>query len=143
MSLDRQEKALREFKQIIADLVHLLRASTRSQLAYMCWVNQSRQQFVWETHSTRLSNVMFKDRVNFHHHFLDDYKELDELIKLRIGEDISKAKLGHYFSVVHAKSMLIIPFINKGETVGLTILESDQDLDEEALLDAIYSYSRR
>lgn len=141
MSLDRQEKALREFKQIIADLVHLLRASTGSQLAYMCWVNQSRQQFVWETHSTRLSNVMFKDRVNFHHHFLDDYKELDELIKLRIGEDISKAKLGHYFSVVHAKSMLIIPFINKGETVGLTVLESDQDLDEESLLDAIYSYN--
>ena len=141
MSLDRQEKALREFKQIIADLVHLLRASTSSQLAYMCWVNQSRQQFVWETHSTRLSNVMFKDRVNFHHHFLDDYKELDELIKLRIGEDISKAKLGHYFSVVHAKSMLIIPFINKGETVGLTVLESDQDLDEEASLDAIYSYN--
>ena len=113
MSLDRQEKALREFKQIIADLVHLLRASTSSQLAYMCWVNQSRQQFVWETHSTRLSNVMFKDRVNFHHHFLDDYKELDELIKLRIGEDISKAKLGHYFSVVHAKSMLIIHLLIK------------------------------
>lgn len=141
MSLDRQEKALREFKQIIADLLHLVRASTDSQLAYMCWVNQSRQQFVWESHSTRLSNVMFKDRVNFNHHFLDDYKELDELIKLRIGEDISKAKLGHYFSEVHAKTMLIIPFINKGETVGLTVLESNRDLDEKALIDAIYSYN--
>ena len=28
MSFDRQEKALREFKQIMADLVHLLRTST-------------------------------------------------------------------------------------------------------------------
>lgn len=141
MSLDRQEKALREFKQIIADLVHLLRASTGSQLAYMCWVNQARQQFVWETHSTRLTNVMFKDRVNFHQHFLDDYKEIDEVLKLSIGEDISKGKLGHYFSVVHAKSMLIIPFINKGETVGLTVLESEHDLDQDSLMDAIYSYN--
>ncbi|HCI69915.1 MAG TPA: GAF domain-containing protein, partial [Balneola sp.] len=73
MALDRQDKALREFKQIMEDLVHLLRTSTRVQLTYMCWVNHSRQQFVWETNSTTMPNVMFQDRVNFDHHFLNDY----------------------------------------------------------------------
>ena len=131
MSFDRQEKALREFKQIMADLVHLLRTSTRVQLTYMCWVNHSRQQFVWESNSTNLPNVMFKDRVAFEYHFLNDYKEISDIVQLKIGEDISKAKLGHYFNFVNAKNMLIIPFINKGETVALTVLESEDEINHQ------------
>src|SRR6056297_898022 len=108
MSLDRQDKALREFKQILQDLVHLLRTSTDVELAYLCWVNRSREQFVWETNSTGLPNVMFQDRVAFENHDLNAYKDTDELIQLIVGEDIEKAKLIHYFDFVQAKNILII-----------------------------------
>lgn len=141
MSFDRQEKALREFKQIMADLVHLLRTSTRVELAYMCWVNHGRQQFVWETNSTKLPNVMFKDRVLFDHHFLNDYKEISEVKQLRIGEDIAKGKLAHYFDFVNAKHMMLIPFINKGETVAITVLESENEIQLSSINDQIRAYN--
>lgn len=141
MALDRQDKALREFKQIIQDLVHLLRTSTGCKLAYMCWVNRSRQQFVWEANSTALPNVMFKDRVAFGQHFLDQYKDLEEIAHLEVGEDISKARLIHYFEFVQAKEILIIPFINKGETVALTMLESEEPIHQEQIHDRIVAYN--
>jgi hypothetical protein len=141
MSFDRQEKALREFKQIMADLVHLLRTSARIQLTYMCWVNHARQQFVWESNSTNLPNVMFKDRVAFDHHFLNDYKDTSEIVQLKIGEDIAKGKLGHYFNFVSAKHMLIMPFINKGETVALTVLESENEINLRDLTDQLHAYN--
>ncbi|MDZ7805690.1 MAG: GAF domain-containing protein [Gracilimonas sp.] len=141
MSLDRQDKALREFKQIIQDLVHLLRTSTGVELAHMCWVNRSREQFVWETNSTRLPNVMFKDRVNFENHFLNEFQDAEDIIQLVVGEDISKAKLMHYFDFVQAKSILIVPFINKGETVALTVLESEKEIDQELIHERVVSYN--
>ncbi|MBD3615164.1 MAG: GAF domain-containing protein [Gracilimonas sp.] len=141
MSLDRQEKALREFKQIIEDLVHLLQTSTKVELSYMCWVNRAREQFVWETNSTGLPNVMFQDRVAFENHFLDEFKDAEEVIQLVVGEDVSKAKLIHYFDFVQAKNILIIPFINKGETVALTVLESENDIDQEVIQDQVMSYN--
>ena len=141
MSFDRQKKALREFKQIMADLVYLLRTSSRVQLTYMCWVNHSRQQFVWECSSTNLPNVMFKDRVSFENHFLNDYKEISDIVQLKIGEDISKAKLGHYFNFVNAKNMLIIPFINKGETLALTVLESGDEINHQEISNQLHAYN--
>lgn len=141
MSLDRQEKALREFKQIMSDLVHLLRTSTRVELAYMCWVNRARQQFVWEANSTNLPNVMFKDRVAFSQHFLEEYKDITEIKQLVIGEDVSKGKLNHYFNFVNAKNMLLIPFINKGETVGITVLETEKELKLSEISDQVHSYN--
>ena len=141
MSLERQDKALREFKQIIADLVTLLRTSTGAELAYMCWVNHQRQQFVWETHSTDLRNVMFQDRVNFTHHFLEEYKKITEIQELTIGEDIPKGKLAHYFDFVNASSMILIPFINNGETVAITVLEANNKISLQAIKDQVYSYN--
>ncbi len=141
MALNRQDKALREFKQIMEDLVHLLRTSTKVQLTYMCWVNHARQQFVWETNSTTLPNVMFQDRVNFDHHFLDQYKEIDEITILQVGEDVPKGKLIHYFDFVSAKNLLLLPFINKGETVAITVLESDFDIEVERIKDQLLSYN--
>lgn len=141
MSFDRQEKALREFKQILEDLVHLLRHSCNSELAYLTWVNKEREQFVWETNSTNLPNVMFQDRVAFENHFLNDFKETDEIRMLKVGEDISPGKLMHYFDFVQAKYILIIPFINKGETVALTILESEKEPDLQKVHDRIAAYN--
>ena len=141
MSFDRQEKALREFKKIMADLVHLVRTSSRVELAYICWVNHDRQQFVWESNSTNLKNVMFKDRVPFNQHFLDEYKEIKEIVQLNIGTDISKAKLAHYFGFVNAKHIFIIPFINKGKTVALTVLESENPIQLQELSSQIRAYN--
>lgn len=141
MALDRQDKALREFKQIMADLVHLLRFSTRVQLSYMCWVNHSRKQFVWETNSTNLPNVMFKDRVNFELHFLNEYKNIEEIKQLKVGEDVVKAKLMHYFDFVQAKSIILIPFVSKGETVALTVLESEEHIEVEKIKNQIVAYN--
>lgn len=141
MALNRQDKALREFKEIIEDLVNLLRTSTRVQLSYMCWVNKAREQFVWETNSTTLPNVMFQDRVNFEHHFLNDYKEIDQITVLRVGEDVAKGKLMHYYDVVQARAIVLIPFINKGETVALTVLESEFPVEIEHIKDQILSYN--
>ncbi len=141
MSLDRQEKALREFKQIMADLVHLLRTSARVELAYMCWVNHQRQQFVWESNSTNLPNVMFQDRVAFEQHFLKDYKDISEITLLKIGDDIAKGKLAHYFDFVNAKNMVLIPFINKGETVAITVLETENEVNLRVINDQIHAYN--
>ena len=141
MSLDRQEKALREFKQIMADLVNLLRTSTRVELTYMCWVNRARQQFVWEANSTNLPNVMFKDRVAFSQHFLEEYKDITEIKQLVIGEDVSKGKLSHYFNFITAKNMVLIPFVSKGETVGITVLETEKEIKLSEIRDQIHSYN--
>lgn len=141
MALDRQDKALREFKQIMEDLVHLLRTSTRAQLTYLCWVNHARQQFVWETNSTNLPNVMFQDRVNFEHHFLEEYKNIEEITVLKVGDDVAPGKLMHYFDFVQAKTLILVPFINKGETVAITVLESDLDIEVERIKDQVLSYN--
>lgn len=141
MSLDRQDKALREFKQIMADLVLLLRTSSKAELAYMCWVNQERQQFVWETNSTELPNVMFQDRIHFEQHFLDNYKDITEVTKLKVGEDIAKGKLAHYLNYVNATCIVLIPFINKGETVAITVLESDNDIELRSVNKQVYAYN--
>ncbi|MDR9416976.1 MAG: GAF domain-containing protein, partial [Gracilimonas sp.] len=115
--------------------------STGAQLTYLCWVNRSRQQFVWETNSTGLPNVMFQDRVAFGNHFLNEFKDAEEVIQLKVGEDIPKAKLMHYFDFVQAEHILIVPFINKGETVALTILESENQVDQEEIQDRIMAYN--
>ncbi|MEO1022811.1 MAG: GAF domain-containing protein [Bacteroidota bacterium] len=141
MALDRQDKALREFKQIIEDLVKLLRASTGVELAYMCWVNHAREQFVWECNSTNLPNVMFRDRVEFRLHYLDAYKAIEQPVQLKVGTDVQKGKLSHYFDFVQAQSILIIPFISKGETVALTILESEHEISESAITESIHAYN--
>src|SRR5690606_12650793 len=93
------------------------------------------------TNSTNLPNVMFQDRVAFENHFLNDYKETDEILQLSVGEDVSQGKLMHYFDFVQAKDIVIIPFINKGETVALTVLESETKLDLQLIYDKVAAYN--
>ncbi|NIT56248.1 MAG: hypothetical protein GWN00_08445, partial [Aliifodinibius sp.] len=65
MGQKRQEKALREFKQVLNDLIFMLQSASEMETVYMYWVNRSREQFVMETKSTVFDNVMFKDRISF------------------------------------------------------------------------------
>jgi len=124
--MDREEKALVEFKQIMENVVHLLRESTKSQTAYLYWVNRSREQFVLETNTTSLPNVMFRDRVNFDKHFLEKYIDLNSITQLKTGRDVGQSDLQHYYDFVPVRHLLLIPFINNGETVAITILETEK-----------------
>lgn len=136
----RQEKALREFKEVLNDLMFLLRSASEMETAYMYWVNRSREQFVMETQSTMLDNVMFKDRISFENHFLDNFKNLDEPVSVQVGEDISASALSHYYNDVPVRYVTLLPFVNNGETVAITVLESNDHVFTEDNGDVIYSY---
>lgn len=138
--MKREEKSLIDFKQIMDDLVHLLRKSTGSQTVYLNWVNRARQQFVLETQSTSLPNVMFRDRVMFGQHFLEPYTDLKELKALKIGRDISRESLNHYYDFVPVRHLLLIPFKNNGETVAITVIETETAFSLSDNEDSISAY---
>lgn len=140
MGQNRQEKALREFKQVLDDLVFLMRSASEMETVYMYWVNRSREQFVMETKSTVLDNVMFKDRISFDNHFLNDYKDVDEPTAIEIGKDIPASELNHYYNEVPVQYVTLLPFVNNGETVAITVLESKDHIFTEDKSDVIYSY---
>jgi hypothetical protein len=126
MSIKREEKALREFKRILEDLVVLLRVATGAKTVYMHWVNRARQQFVLEAKSTSLSNVMFKDRVEFQDHFLENYRDNEEIVLLRVHDNINPEDLNHYYENPLVNYVTLVPFVNNGETVALTAIESEK-----------------
>jgi len=136
----RQEKALREFKQVLEDLLFMLRSASGMETAYMYWVNRSREQFVMETKCTVLDNVMFKDRISFQQHFLDEYKDLEEPTSIEVGEDIPASVLNHYYNEVPVRYVTLLPFVNNGETVAITVLESKDHIFSQDKNDVIYSY---
>ena len=128
MNTSREEKALFEFKKIMENLLQLLTKATAAKTGYLYWVNRKREQFVLETTQTELSNVMFKDRIDFDKFFLDDYKNIKTPVQLEIGKQIDLSQLTHYFNRPSVKYLTIIPFQNNGETVSLTVLETENAL---------------
>lgn len=140
MGQKRQDKALREFKQVLEDLVFLLRSASNMETVYMYWVNRSREQFVMETKATALKNVMFQDRVSFDKHFLNDFKNLREPAAIEVGKDISATALRHYYDDVPVRYITLLPFVNNGETVAITVLESKNHVISEEKSDVINSY---
>lgn len=138
--MKREEKSLIEFKQIMDDLVHLLRKSSRAQTVYLNWVNRARKQFVLETQSTSLPNVMFRDRVMFDQHFLQPFTDLKEIKVLKVGRDISREALNHYYDFVPVRHLLLIPFINNGETVAITVIETETAFSLSDNEDSISAY---
>lgn len=119
----RQQRSLREFKEVLQNLVYLLRKAVNAETSYLYWINRSRRQFVMETHSTRLKEVRFQDRISFENIFLNEYKDIEETVKLKVGQDIQNEWLIHYSNENFIKQILLVPFINKGEAVALTVLE--------------------
>jgi len=128
MSKNREEKALFEFKHIMDDLMQLLGRAVNAKTGYLYWVNRSRQQFVLETTYKMLPNVMFKDRIAFEHFFLNTYRDIDEIIQIKIGRDIDSSELPHYFDVVPVNYLTLIPFQNNGQTVAISVLETEHKL---------------
>jgi hypothetical protein len=141
MGSERHDKALREFKHILQDLVYLIRTSTGADTTYLVWVNKQRQQFVWEADSTVAPNVIFADRIQFEQFYLDDYKDITEPLTLEVGVDVPKEKLKHYFDFIPVTQSIVIPFLNKGETVALTVIETEKPLVMEQILESILAYN--
>ncbi|TVR30948.1 MAG: GAF domain-containing protein [Balneolaceae bacterium] len=139
MTKRREEKALLEFKHVLDDVVQLLRKSTEADTVYMYWVNRSREQFVLESSSTILPNVMFSDRVEFGELYLNSYKEIEQVMQLKVGDDVDGQLLKHYYDFVPVRFLTLIPFINNGETVAITVVETEYQLnvlDYEEVLSA-------
>lgn len=106
----QQGKTLRDFKEVLQNLVYLLRTSTKADTACLYWVNRSRRQFVKEAQSTIVENAQFEDRVSFEDHFLNEFKNISNITEL-------KPEATENFT------LLLIPFVSKAETVALTVLE--------------------
>lgn len=140
MSSKREEKALLEFKHIMDDLMQLIGRSTHAKTSYLYWVNRSRQQFVLETTYTEFSNVMFKDRIGFEKFYLDQYKEIDDIFQIEVGNEVNEEELLHYYNRVPTNYLTIIPFKNNNSTVALTVLETEQPLDLKEFETAISAY---
>src|SRR5690554_5939876 len=138
----REEKALRNFKKVLKEMLRLLMRSTSSKTASLHWVNHYRQQFVLECYGTSFSNTTFQDRIDFEQCYLNDYKSITDPVLLEVGKDIDQHALSHYFKIVPVKFVLILPFINNKETVGLTVLESDTSELSEEQKDAIDAYQQ-
>lgn len=134
----REEKALRNFKQVLKEMLYLLMQSTRSDTASLYWVNKQREQFVLETYSSRLSNATFQDRVMFQNSYLEPFTDLDEPVQLEVGVHVEAEQLTHYYKQVPVRYLNVIPFMNNGETVALTVLESNDaevtSEDEESVV---------
>lgn len=140
MVTNREDKALREFKHLLDDIVYLFRKSLNAETVYLNWVNRSRKQFVLESNSTTLPNVMFQDRALFKNHFLEPFTDLAHVRQLIVGKDLPEASLKHYYDFVPVKYITVVPFKNNSETVALTCIETDVELDVSAHEQEISAY---
>lgn len=140
MSTKREEKALLEFKHAVDDVVRLLRKASEAKTVYLYWVNRQREQFVLETSSTTQQNVMFEDRVGFDAHFLDEHKDITQIIQLEVDEDVPEVALKHYYEHVPVHFLTLVPFINNGETVAVTVIESEQQINVTDLEETLSAY---
>lgn len=140
MNNKREDKALFEFKHAVEDIMQLLRKSTEADTVYMYWVNRTRGQFVLESSSTILPNVMFKDRIVFEEYFLDNFKDIESVIQLKVEEDFSITDLSHYHDHVPVRFLTLIPFINNGETVAITVVETEFQINLTDYEDVLSAY---
>ncbi|HMB98084.1 MAG TPA: hypothetical protein VKM36_06345 [Balneolaceae bacterium] len=140
MIRNREDKALREFKHLLDDIVYLFRKSLNAETVYLNWVNRSREQFVLESNSTTLPNVMFQDRALFKNHFLEPFTDLAHIRQLVVGKDLPESSLKHYYDFVPVKYITVVPFKNNGETVALTCIETDEELDSSECEQEISAY---
>jgi len=137
----REEKALEHFKEVLKDLLVMVRVSCRADTAYMYWVNRTRQQFVLETTSTMFKDVVFQDRVPFAGYVLEPWIDIKEPLFLETGTDIDAKSLTHHMNGFKGKGILILPFINNDETVSLTVVEiTDINKVDDEWQDAAESY---
>ncbi len=123
----REDQALRRFKEAVSELITLLRTSLGVPTVYLYWINRHREQFVLESSSTSLRGVVFQDRTSFDDHFLNGFREITEAEIVETGEEFPVSLLPHHVGEPDVKSLIIFPFVNKDETIALTVAESNED----------------
>lgn len=137
----RQEKALRGFKEVLADLVLMLQEGLGMETAYLYWINRSRHQFVMEAHATRLRDAVFQDRVAFSDHFLEAYKDIDKPQVLHVGDHLPRKAFTHYSEELPVEYVTLLPFVHNDETVAITVLEGNHKKQTAAQREVLYAYN--
>lgn len=140
LQVKREESARQTFKQVLQDLIQLLKKATDTETAMLYWVNKDRALFVLETYATNHQHTMFQDRVGFQNLYLNEYKDITQPVQLEVGKDITGDDLSHYYKEIPVRFITILPFVNNGETVALTVLESRYSHWDEDEKDTIASY---
>ena len=138
---EQEENALRKFKNVLKDIVRLLRQASGADTINLYWINKERKQLVQETYATIWDNTSFRDRMAFNESYLGRYRDIDEPIILEIGKDIPPEALVHYYDKVPIQLCYLIPFINNEETVALTVLEFSVKPDDTIFTDALDAYT--
>jgi len=139
---EQEENALRKFKNVLKDVVRLLRQASNADTINLYWINKDRKQLVQETHATIWENTSFRDRMAFNESYLGRYRDITEPLVLEIGKDIPPEALVHYYDKVPIRYTYLIPFINNDETVALTVLEFSVQPREELFDDALDAYTQ-
>ncbi len=141
--ISREEKALHRFKEAVAELITLFRLSIGAPTAYLYWINRQRKQFVLECSSTKLDDVVFQDRASFDDHFLLPFKDLEEAEIAEINEDFPVSRLQHHVEAAKVRSLALFPFVNNGETIALTVAETEGDEEPGAKeFEAAHAYQQ-
>lgn len=140
LSQKREEFSKKKFKQTVADLLLLLRYAADLETVALYWINNFRKQYVLEKFTSKVKSTVFLDRIDFGHYFLDEFRDLTEPVKLEIGRDIQPSELAHYHNEVPSRFILLVPFVNNGETIAITILESKFNTLTEDEQTAILAY---
>ncbi|MCH8486314.1 MAG: hypothetical protein LAT75_05570 [Candidatus Cyclonatronum sp.] len=130
-----EKQAKRRFKDAARNLLRLLRASVGAQTSYMYWINRNREQLVLECADSDLQEVVFQDRITFKEHFLTPWLDLDHPALIDTGNENRQLKLLHHISEQDqlVKTLLLIPFVNNGETVALSVAEFTRAVAEGEL----------
>lgn len=120
----REKENQQNFKNVISDLLIMLRASLRAETVSMHWVNNNRDVLVLENYATERKDVVFKDRVKREEHFLGNYSNIKSVSRLEVGTHIHAEEMSHYTSSPPVKDIYLIPFVFNAETIALTSVET-------------------
>lgn len=140
---EREEAILQQFRSLLSDVTRLLRHATGARTVALHWVNRQREIFVPETHASSRPDVVFKDRIPFGDTFLDAHRDLDEARWLKIGKDVAPDALSHYYDRTFVPSGFVYlqPFRSSGETVALSVIETDSNEWTPSATEALSAYS--
>ncbi|MEX0680171.1 MAG: hypothetical protein WD097_02225 [Balneolales bacterium] len=138
LSTKREKENLQNFKEIIRDLITLLRTSLQSETVSMHWVNNHRKMLILENYTTSRKNVVFQDRMNYDDHFLGNYTHIKSVTRLEIGNHVAAEELTHYMSAPSVRYIYLIPFVFNSETVAVTSVEAFEkssitEIDQESI----------
>ncbi len=147
----REESAKKTFKQVLKDLTVILQNATDTDTTILYWINKERELFVLENYTTVHEQTIFQDRVAFESLFLKEFINITEPVQLEVGNHIAASELTHYYKDVPVRFITLLPFVNNGETVALTVLESrysnwDKDMEKSveayssALINLLQTY---